>query len=135
MLPKMKNSKVIFIGDKAQLDPVNNRDENGNDVPSKALDFEDQYELTEVMRNASDSPLLSVATGLRNSQKQSLLTKNGGKHSDAALSSYARKTAHSHAGGVVFVGEPARRKCEFNSLLINSLRALNMPKIAIMLNL
>ena len=41
---------------------------------------------------------------MRKAQDRSLI----GKYTDTQLSAYARKSAYNDAGGVVFVGEPAR---------------------------
>ena len=72
------NCKLLFIGDTAQLPPV------GLDV-SPALDIEflkasysfqlDWFELTEVVRQASDSGILTNATEIRNQIKNKLGNK------------------------------------------------------------
>ena len=51
--------KLLFIGDKLQLPPVNNIGE------SKAFDSELQFELTEIVRQASDNPIISLGDHLR----------------------------------------------------------------------
>lgn len=61
-LAKRKETTIIFIGDPAQLPPV------GSSQLSKALQFsssEDGVELTQVMRQQGDNPLLDILTNIR----------------------------------------------------------------------
>jgi exodeoxyribonuclease-5 len=61
-LAKRKGTTVIFMGDPAQLPPV------GSSQLSKALQFsssEDGVELTQVMRQQGDNPLLDILTNIR----------------------------------------------------------------------
>jgi exodeoxyribonuclease-5 len=61
-LAKRKGTTIIFMGDPAQLPPV------GSSQLSKALQFsssEDGVELTQVMRQQGDNPLLDILTNIR----------------------------------------------------------------------
>lgn len=58
-ISKSINTKVLFLGDKAQIPPV-----DGGDSP--IFELEDYYELTLLMRQASDNPLASLSNKLRN---------------------------------------------------------------------
>jgi exodeoxyribonuclease-5 len=65
-LAKLKGSTIIFMGDSAQLPPV-----SSNQI-SKAMQFDssDQgIELTQVMRQQGDNPLLDVLTNIRENLK------------------------------------------------------------------
>jgi alkylated DNA repair dioxygenase AlkB/predicted NAD-dependent protein-ADP-ribosyltransferase YbiA (DUF1768 family) len=65
-LAKSKNSSIIFMGDPAQLPPV-----SSNEI-SKAMQFstpEEGIELTQVMRQQGDNPLLDVLTNIRDNLK------------------------------------------------------------------
>jgi len=54
MLPK--GSKIIFMGDRAQLPPV------GQESDSKVFDVQNGYELTEKMRQAATSPIINIGS-------------------------------------------------------------------------
>jgi hypothetical protein len=61
-LAKRKGTTIVFMGDPAQLPPV------GSSQLSKALQFssfEDGVELTQVMRQQGDNPLLDILTNIR----------------------------------------------------------------------
>lgn len=72
--PRETNRKIIFIGDPAQLPPV-----QSNFSPALSKDYLtkhfaltcDGYELTDVYRQSKDSQILSQATKLRNRVKES----------------------------------------------------------------
>lgn len=51
-----KNTKVIFMGDRAQLPPV------GQESDSKVFDISNGYELTEKMRQAATSPIINIGS-------------------------------------------------------------------------
>lgn len=53
------NSKVIFVGDKAQLQPV-----NANNV-SKVFNLDNRFELTKIYRQSSENAILPVLQELR----------------------------------------------------------------------
>lgn len=55
---------VLFIGDKCQLPPVET-ESIGEDKLSPTFDVKVQYTLTDVLRQALDNPVLSVATAIR----------------------------------------------------------------------
>ncbi len=62
-LAQDENTTVIFMGDPAQLPPV------GNSSLSPALTYtkdNEGYELTEIMRQKEDNPVLKIITGVRN---------------------------------------------------------------------
>lgn len=62
-LAQDNNTTVIFMGDPAQLPPV------GNSSLSPALTYtkdNEGYELTEIMRQKEDNPVLKIITGIRN---------------------------------------------------------------------
>ena len=100
----MKHTKVLFIGDKGQIDPPDNRGANGMTVPSKALDYANSSELTEVMRISNGSKLIDSVTSLRNAQNMSLVPQYG----EAKLSMFPRRNEYNEIGGALWLGEPAR---------------------------
>lgn len=53
--------KIIYIGDSAQLPPVNDK---GKD--SKVFDLEYKVQLTEVQRTAKENPIINIVTDIRN---------------------------------------------------------------------
>ena len=62
-LAQNNNTTIIFMGDPAQLPPV------GNSSLSPALTYtkdNEGYELTEIMRQKEDNPVLKIITGIRN---------------------------------------------------------------------
>ena len=87
-LAKDKNTTIVFMGDPAQLPPV------GSPTLSKALQFEsleEGIELTQVMRQAGDNPLLDILTNIRQNlktvvEKFSFSTKINGKNEGVAFS-------------------------------------------------
>ena len=100
----MKHTKVLFIGDKGQIDPPDNRGANGMTIPSKALDYANSFELTEVMRISNGSKLIDSVTSLRNAQNMSLVPQYG----EAKLSMFPRRNEYNEIGGALWLGEPAR---------------------------
>lgn len=56
---------VIFIGDSCQLPPVEAEGTTGETRLSPTFDIPLKYELTEVLRQALDNPIISVATMIR----------------------------------------------------------------------
>lgn len=56
---------VLFIGDRCQLPPVDAEGTLGETKLSPTFDVDTQYELTEVLRQALDNPILAIATSIR----------------------------------------------------------------------
>jgi GTPase SAR1 family protein len=56
---------VIFVGDSCQLPPVESEGTMGESKLSPTFDVETKYELTEVLRQALDNPIISIATSIR----------------------------------------------------------------------
>ncbi|ELW0836315.1 AAA family ATPase [Escherichia coli] len=56
---------VLFIGDRCQLPPVESEGTIGETKLSPTFDVPVQYELTEVLRQALDNPILAIATAIR----------------------------------------------------------------------
>lgn len=56
---------VIFVGDSCQLPPVEAEGTVGETKLSPTFDVETKYELTEVLRQALDNPIISIATSIR----------------------------------------------------------------------
>lgn len=56
---------VIFVGDSCQLPPVESEGTIGETKLSPTFNVETKYELTEVLRQALDNPIISVATSIR----------------------------------------------------------------------
>lgn len=55
---------LIFIGDSAQLPPVETEGTQASNL-SPSFDITEKYQLTEVLRQAMDNPIISVATSIR----------------------------------------------------------------------
>lgn len=64
------NIKMIYVGDDAQLPPVNTEeDDKGNQiecVESKVFQLKNKVELREVQRVSKDNPIINVVTPIRN---------------------------------------------------------------------
>ena len=58
---KMYGTKIIFVGDRHQLPPV-------NEANSPTLDVEPYFQLTEIVRQAADNPIIQTADWLRRKQ-------------------------------------------------------------------
>lgn len=56
---------VIFVGDSCQLPPVDSEGTMGENKLSPTFKAATQYELTEVLRQALDNPIISIATSIR----------------------------------------------------------------------
>lgn len=56
---------VIFVGDSCQLPPVESEGDIGVTKLSPTFDISLKYELTDVLRQALDNPIISVATQIR----------------------------------------------------------------------
>jgi Putative ATPase (DUF699). len=56
---------IIFVGDSCQLPPVEAEGTIGESKLSPTFDVEVKYELTEVLRQALDNPIISIATSIR----------------------------------------------------------------------
>jgi hypothetical protein len=56
---------IIFIGDGCQLPPVESEGTTGETKLSQTFDIPLKYELNEVLRQALDNPILSIATQIR----------------------------------------------------------------------
>lgn len=56
---------VLFIGDRCQLPPVEEEGRLGETKLSPTFDAPIKYELTEVLRQALDNPILAIATAIR----------------------------------------------------------------------
>ncbi|AJI57461.1 PIF1-like helicase family protein [Francisella philomiragia] len=78
-ITKSLSSKVIFLGDKAQIPPV-------GDQESPIFQLENNYELTQLMRQSDDNPIAELSQQLRNvgeelpiflDKKESMLNKDG----------------------------------------------------------
>lgn len=65
---KCNTSKILFIGDPAQLPPVTDRNSSALDVDYFVeLGYKtDSYELTEVIRQKNDSGILDASIVIRN---------------------------------------------------------------------
>ena len=68
-------------------------------VPSKALDYANSSELTEVMRISNGSKLIDSVTSLRNAQNMSLVPQYG----EAKLSMFPRRNEYNEIGGALWV--------------------------------
>lgn len=88
-------SKILFIGDDAQIDPVKN-----NNKPSKSLNQENSVTLDKVMRVSNGNPIIDVATAMRKAQDPALIAKFG----NAFMSQFTRFNSFNDAGGVIFLG-------------------------------
>jgi exodeoxyribonuclease-5 len=64
---KETESKILFIGDPAQLNPVEGDKTVSNQ--SKAFDHDNKYELTKVERQSGSNPLGAILETIRNNQK------------------------------------------------------------------
>jgi len=75
--------KVIYIGDDAQLPPI--KDQKTGLKRSIVFNLKNKVQLTQVMRTAKDSPILGVATDIRNNllskcdvfSRESIVNDNG----------------------------------------------------------
>ena len=94
-LAKDFGSKILFIGDDAQIDPVKN-----NNKPSKSLNQENSVTLDKVMRVSNGNPIIDVATAMRKAQDPTLIAKFG----NAFMSQFTRFNSFNEAGGVIFLG-------------------------------
>ena len=56
---------IIFVGDSCQLPPVEAEGTIGETKLSPTFNAETKYELTEVLRQALDNPIISIATAIR----------------------------------------------------------------------
>lgn len=56
---------IIFVGDSCQLPPVEAEGTIGESKLSPTFDVSVKYELTEVLRQALDNPIISIATSIR----------------------------------------------------------------------
>lgn len=56
---------IIFVGDSCQLPPVEAEGTIGEAKLSPTFKAETKYELTEVLRQAMDNPIISIATAIR----------------------------------------------------------------------
>lgn len=56
---------VIFVGDSCQLPPVESEGDIGVTKLSPTFDIKLKYELTEVLRQAMDNPIINIATQIR----------------------------------------------------------------------
>lgn len=56
---------VIFVGDSCQLPPVESEGEMGVTKLSPTFDLKLKYELTDVLRQAMDNPIINIATQIR----------------------------------------------------------------------
>lgn len=67
--------RIIAIGDKEQLQPVNH--EPGDLSPFFSDERFEQIEMTTILRQAADNPIIQVATGIRQGGELYHLTKDG----------------------------------------------------------
>lgn len=115
MLHQEKNQsvKIIFMGDPAQIPPVNEIDSVPL-LPEKRLKFNMQYyELKEIMRQNKDSQILTVAYAVRD-----------GRFKDTDPLTGHRKTGNN----VIFYPQSARR--EFNDTLLDHFASPNFKEDA-----
>ena len=106
-----KSAKVLFVGDWAQLFPVNNYDNTGRPKMSKSLESENSSELTQIMRISGGNPIASTFEAMRLFQPEGAISVGGvlfENKSGKWKAMVSRRDNFNNIGGIKFVSEHQR---------------------------